>query len=64
MNGVSIPEQQIVSLDDIADGVRGLRIAFVNVFDGASLMQRCLLAPRIFEAGQKNTSALLQTHLF
>ena len=32
MNGVSIPEEQVVSLDDIADGVRGLRIAFVNVF--------------------------------
>ena len=32
MNGVSIVEEQVVSLDDIADGVRGLRIAFVNVF--------------------------------
>jgi glyoxylase-like metal-dependent hydrolase (beta-lactamase superfamily II) len=32
MNGVPISEEQVISLDDIANGVRGLRIAFVNVF--------------------------------
>ncbi len=32
MDRVEIPEQQVVSLDEIALGVRGLRITFVNVF--------------------------------
>ena len=32
MDRVEIPEQQVVSLDDVAAGVRGLRITFVNVF--------------------------------
>lgn len=32
MDHVSIPEDQVVSIDDVAPGVRGLRIAFVNVF--------------------------------
>ena len=32
MDGITIPEEQIISMDDIAPGVRGLRIAFVNVF--------------------------------
>jgi glyoxylase-like metal-dependent hydrolase (beta-lactamase superfamily II) len=32
MDRIEIPEQQITSLDDVAPDVRGLRIAFVNVF--------------------------------
>jgi glyoxylase-like metal-dependent hydrolase (beta-lactamase superfamily II) len=32
MDRVEIPEDQAVSLDDVAAGVRGLRITFVNVF--------------------------------
>ena len=71
MNGVSIPEEQVVSLDDIADGVRGLRIAFVNVFavthpnDSWSLIDAALpLSASHIRSWQKNTSALLQTHLF
>ena len=32
MDHVGIPEDQVISMDDIAPGVRGLRIAFVNVF--------------------------------
>lgn len=32
MDKISIPEEQIVSLDNIAPGVSGLRIAFVNIF--------------------------------
>ncbi len=32
MDGIAIPEEQVTSMDDIAPGVRGLRIAFVNVF--------------------------------
>jgi glyoxylase-like metal-dependent hydrolase (beta-lactamase superfamily II) len=32
MKGVSIPEYDVTSLDAIAPGVEGLRIAFVNVF--------------------------------
>ena len=32
MDGVFISEDQVISLDDIAEGVRGLRIVFVNVF--------------------------------
>jgi hypothetical protein len=32
MEKLGIPEEQVVSLDSIAPGVRGLRIAFVNVF--------------------------------
>jgi glyoxylase-like metal-dependent hydrolase (beta-lactamase superfamily II) len=32
VEGVTISDQQVTSLDDIATGVRGLRIAFVNVF--------------------------------
>ncbi|HZP22794.1 MAG TPA: MBL fold metallo-hydrolase [Terriglobales bacterium] len=32
MSQQSIPDEQVVPLDDIAAGVRGLRIAFVNVF--------------------------------
>jgi glyoxylase-like metal-dependent hydrolase (beta-lactamase superfamily II) len=32
MDRVEIPEQQVVSLDNVAAGVRGLRITFVNVF--------------------------------
>lgn len=32
MNNISIPEDQVVPMDDVAVGVRGLRIAFVNVF--------------------------------
>jgi glyoxylase-like metal-dependent hydrolase (beta-lactamase superfamily II) len=32
MDGVAVSEEQITSIDSIAEGVRGLRIAFVNVF--------------------------------
>ena len=32
MDRVEIPADQVVPIDDIAPGVRGLRIAFVNVF--------------------------------
>lgn len=32
MDRIDIPEQQVVSIDNIAEGVRGLRITFVNVF--------------------------------
>lgn len=32
MNSISIPENEVVPMDDVAAGVRGLRIAFVNVF--------------------------------
>ncbi len=32
MEEIKIPEDQVVSMDDIAPGVRGLRITFVNVF--------------------------------
>ncbi|HLH01487.1 MAG TPA: MBL fold metallo-hydrolase [Bryobacteraceae bacterium] len=32
MEGVAIPAEQVIPLDAIAQGVRGLRIAFVNVF--------------------------------
>ncbi len=32
MDGITIPDDQVTSIDDIAPGVRGLRIAFVNVF--------------------------------
>jgi glyoxylase-like metal-dependent hydrolase (beta-lactamase superfamily II) len=32
MNSISIPENEVVPMDDVAEGVRGLRIAFVNVF--------------------------------
>ncbi len=32
MDPVSVPEHQVVSIDHVAPGVRGLRIAFVNVF--------------------------------
>ncbi len=32
MDHINIPEEQIVSIDSIAQGVCGLRIAFVNVF--------------------------------
>ncbi len=32
MEAIPIPEDQVISIDDIAPGVRGLRITFVNVF--------------------------------
>ena len=32
MDGISIPEDQITSFDNVARGVQGLRILFVNVF--------------------------------
>lgn len=32
MDKIEIPEEQVVAMDAIADGVLGLRIAFVNVF--------------------------------
>jgi hypothetical protein len=32
MDGVAVSNEQVTSLDSIARGVRGLRIAFVNVF--------------------------------
>jgi glyoxylase-like metal-dependent hydrolase (beta-lactamase superfamily II) len=32
MNCISIPENEVVPMDEVAAGVRGLRIAFVNVF--------------------------------
>jgi glyoxylase-like metal-dependent hydrolase (beta-lactamase superfamily II) len=32
MDRISIPENEVVPMDDVAAGVRGLRIAFVNVF--------------------------------
>jgi glyoxylase-like metal-dependent hydrolase (beta-lactamase superfamily II) len=32
MDGIPISEDQVLSIDDIAEGVRGLRIVFVNVF--------------------------------
>src|SRR5689334_1480812 len=32
MDRISIPEEQIVPMQDVADGIRGLRIAFVNIF--------------------------------
>ena len=32
MDHVSIPEDQVISIDHVAPGVRGLRITFVNVF--------------------------------
>jgi glyoxylase-like metal-dependent hydrolase (beta-lactamase superfamily II) len=32
MDKVNIPDEQVVALDNIAPGVRGLRIAFVNIF--------------------------------
>jgi glyoxylase-like metal-dependent hydrolase (beta-lactamase superfamily II) len=32
MNSISIPENEVVPMDDVAAGVRGLRVAFVNVF--------------------------------
>lgn len=32
MTGVDIPAEQIIPLDAVAEGVRGLRITFVNVF--------------------------------
>ena len=32
MDRIEIPQDEIVALDDIAPGVRGLRITFVNVF--------------------------------
>lgn len=32
MDEIKIPAEQVVSMDDIAPGVRGLRITFVNVF--------------------------------
>ncbi|MDQ2832172.1 MAG: MBL fold metallo-hydrolase [Acidobacteriota bacterium] len=32
MDHVSIPDDQVISIDDVAPGVRGLRVAFVNVF--------------------------------
>src|SRR5579863_5000192 len=32
MNELSIPHEQVVSIDNVAPGVRGLRLAFVNVF--------------------------------
>jgi glyoxylase-like metal-dependent hydrolase (beta-lactamase superfamily II) len=32
MDGITIPDNQIAPLDEIAAGLRGLRIAFVNVF--------------------------------
>jgi len=32
MDGITVPEEQIVPMQDVAKGLRGLRIAFVNVF--------------------------------
>jgi glyoxylase-like metal-dependent hydrolase (beta-lactamase superfamily II) len=32
MDGVAVSEEQVISIDSVAEGVRGLRIAFVNVF--------------------------------
>jgi glyoxylase-like metal-dependent hydrolase (beta-lactamase superfamily II) len=32
MNRIFIPENEVAAMDDVAGGVRGLRIAFVNVF--------------------------------
>ncbi len=32
MSGIPVPEEQVISLDEVAPGVHGLRIAFVNVF--------------------------------
>jgi glyoxylase-like metal-dependent hydrolase (beta-lactamase superfamily II) len=32
MNGIAVSEQQVVPLEDVAWGVRGVRILFVNVF--------------------------------
>lgn len=32
MDRISIPDNEVVPMDDVAAGVRGLRIAFVNVF--------------------------------
>jgi glyoxylase-like metal-dependent hydrolase (beta-lactamase superfamily II) len=32
MDRISVPEEQIVPMQDVANGVRGLRIAFVNLF--------------------------------
>ena len=32
MDSIAVPEDQVVPMEDIASGVRGLRIAFVNVF--------------------------------
>jgi glyoxylase-like metal-dependent hydrolase (beta-lactamase superfamily II) len=32
MDKIDVPEEQVVPLDEVAPGVRGLRIAFVNVF--------------------------------
>jgi glyoxylase-like metal-dependent hydrolase (beta-lactamase superfamily II) len=32
MDGIAIPEEQVISIDDVSEGVLGLRIAFVNVF--------------------------------
>ncbi len=32
MDHINIPDEQVISIDSIAQGVRGLRIAFVNVF--------------------------------
>lgn len=32
MGSVMIPENEVVRMDEVAEGVRGLRIAFVNVF--------------------------------
>ena len=32
MDGIEIPEDQVIPMDDIASGLVGLRIAFVNVF--------------------------------
>jgi len=32
MDRISIPENEVVPMDDVAAGVRGLRVAFVNVF--------------------------------
>jgi hypothetical protein len=53
MDGIPISEDQALSIDDIAEGVRGLRIVFVNVFaithaDGSwSLIDAALPSQRI-----------------
>ena len=74
MDGVAISEDQVISIDDIAEGVRGLRIVFVNVFavthsDGSwSLIDAALplSAPHIRSWAEKHFStppnALILTH--